>query len=282
MAATKVNGSQWLHTQVQAIAGEIAGSSISPKKYQDLSKKLDAAWETLQDLEAKNKASNLFFKTQAEVLKEKFVNLYKELEDGFVRRAVIQIQEESDLLKTGKVSHQAVNRLENHISELENNHLPSIPERRVVADAKHALLEAKAKLEGKPIVKHIDWLAKQQNVRFVEQTANELLPGEVEELFDIAKAVYKRDYREAKKRYAGISYDHQSRFISHMQQLMAKPFEDEIETIQALMATINDLVGNGEGYPSKDQIHQHFLGLSQLSALEEKSDRKIISFPSNS
>jgi hypothetical protein len=269
-----LKGSQWLRSEVRTIEGEIAQSPISPRKYQNLTKKLNHALETLQTME---KTSNLFAKTHTQSLKEKVVNLYKDLEDGLVEGEVSQIHQESKSLKKGRVSLRAVKKLETHITDLEKNHLTSIPHRRIIADAKHALLEAKAKLEGKPVPKHIDWLAKQNQVRFVGEI--ELLPGEVEELFDIAKAVYNRDFRQAKKRYLTLPEDHKLRFLKHMQNLTAKPFDDHLETIQALFATVNELVENGESYPTSSQIDQLFLGLSQLSKEERTGDR-IFSFRS--
>jgi hypothetical protein len=40
--------------------------------------------------------------------------------------------------------------------------------------------------------------------------------------------------------------------------------------MQALIATANDLVGNGEKYPTSDQIDQIFLGLLQVLKEEEE------------
>ena len=262
---------QGSYSILQTIEREIAQSPISSKKYLNLSKKLDHELEALQTLE---KTSNLFVKTQTDSLKEKVVTLYGDLEDGRIEGEVSQIHQESRSLKKGRISLKAVKQLEAHINDLEKNHLTSIPHRRVIADAKHALLEAKAKLEGKPVTNHIDWLAKQTPVRFVEEI--ELLPGEVEELFDIAKAVYNGDARQAKKRYLSLPEDHKLRFHKHMQNLMAKPFDDSLETMQALIATVNELVDNGEGYPSRPEIDQLFLGLSQLSTEEKMGNTQSV------
>jgi hypothetical protein len=277
MASNEVNkpvGSRLLQSEVQTIAGEIAQSPISPRKYQRLFRKLDSALEKLQGLETKDKTASLFAKAQTEYLKEQVVKLYGDLEDGRVKREVTQIKEESTSLKKGRLTLQAVKKLEMHIAELERNYLTTIPDRRIIADAKQALLEAKSKLEGKPVARHIDFLAKQNSVRYVEEI--QLLPGEVEELFDTARAVYNRDIREAKKRYNSLPDDHQRRFQKHLQNLTAKAFEDPLETMQALIATANELVDNGEGYPSSDEIDQLFLGLTQLNT-EERAEGKIFS-----
>ncbi len=265
-------GSRWLHSQVQTIEGELTHSPLSAKKYQDLTKKLHDASVKLQDLE---KTSGVFAKAQTEYLKEKVVTLSKDLVDKLVEREISQIKKESCSLKK-RISQGAVRQLELHIRELERNHKMSIPHRRIVADAKHALLEAKAKLGGQPVVRHFEWAASQKTA---PGEGIELLPGEVEELFDVAKAVYDRDLRQAKRCYNALPEDYKRRFLSHMQQLMAKPFDDQLETIQALIATVNELVENGEGYPSRDQIDQLFLGLSQITEEERAGGiPNVISF----
>lgn len=266
-----LSGSRGLHSQVQTIEKELAVSAISPKKYLVLTKMLNSASKELRVLE---KASGVFAKAQTEYLKEKVVTLSRDLIDRKVETEVAQIKEESFALKE-KISQGAVKKLEKHINQLERDHKTSIPHRLIIADAKHALLEAKAKLEGKPVSKHFEWLAGQKNVHMVGEI--ELLPGEVEELFDIAKAVYDRDFRQAKMRYNTLPEDHKRRFSNHMQNLTARPFDDALETIQAMIATVNELVQNGETYPSRDQIDQLFLGLSQVTQ-EESAEGKIFSF----
>jgi hypothetical protein len=270
---------QSVHSVVQTVAGEIASSSISSEKYRLLTRRLDDALETLKEIEGESKAAQLFAKAQAEHLKELVVKLYGDLENGLVKKEISQIQEESSSLKSGKLTSKAIQTLETHILEIEKNHLTLAPERRIIADAKLVLAEAKAKLEGKPVVRHFDFMANQKDVHLVEEAP--LLPGEVEELLDIGRAVYNRDFRQAKKRYLSLHADHKYKFEAHMQNLMAVPFDDPIETIQAMIATANELLGNGEGYPSSAEIDQLFLGLSQCTA-EEKgeeapSEGKIVS-----
>jgi hypothetical protein len=167
-------------------------------------------------------------------------------------------------------------KLETHIAELERNHKTSLPHRRIVAEAKAALCEAKAKLEGKPSPKHFQWLTNQKNSLTLEEI--ELLPGDIEELFDIAKAIYEHDMRQAKIRFNQLPDDHKRRCKAHLQNLMAKAFDDSLETIQALIATANELVQNGETYLTRSQIDQLFLGLSQVIE-EEKAEGKVHAFP---
>lgn len=275
MSSNQVNKflpeSRWLYSQMQSIEGELTQAPISKKKYELLTRELDKASKKLQELE---KTAGVFAQAQARYLKEKVVTLSKDLVDRHVETEVSQIQRESASLQK-KVSQEAVKKLETHIEQLEKDHKPSIPHRRIIADAKHTLLEAKAKLAGKPVAHHFEWLASQKNVRMVEEV--ELLPGEIEELFDIAKAIYDRDFRQAKARFNMLPEDHKERVRTHLKQLAAQAFEDPLETMQALIATVNELVKNGEAYPSRDQIDQLFLGLAQITQGETPSGSKIIS-----
>src|SRR5580692_9305722 len=100
---SQLTGSRWLQSEMQTIEGEITKSSISPRKYQLLSKKLNVASEKVQELE---KTTDVFSKAQAEYLKEKVVNLAKDLVDRVVEGEVTQIQQEYTSLKAGKISRK--------------------------------------------------------------------------------------------------------------------------------------------------------------------------------
>lgn len=269
--------SRALNDQVSHLKAQItSGTPISPGKYRDLLKQLNSAFEMLQNLKS-SKMSNPFVKTQNEGLEARVTELYGNLESGRVKGEIVQIQEESTFLKKGRLTLRAVKKLELHINELEKNCLPSIPDRRVIADAKQTLLNAKAKLEGKPVIKHFDYLAQQKPVQFMDEI--QLLPEEVEELYDVARAVYNRD-PGAKRSYNKMSENNKRIFQKHVQNLAAIAFDDPLETMQALLATANELVANGEGYPSSDQIDQLFIGLSQLREEETAKEGKIFSLTS--
>ena len=116
-----INTNKALHTEVQTLAGEIAHTPISPVKYQRLFKRLDHTLERLQQLESRDRAVDIFAKTQAEHLKEQVIKLYGDLEDGFLKREITQIREESTSLRKGRLTLRAVKKLETHISELEKH-----------------------------------------------------------------------------------------------------------------------------------------------------------------
>lgn len=268
----KIEESRWLQLEVQTIAGEIARHPISRRNYRLLSKKLDNALGTLQVMETQSK-THQFFANRTSDLKEQVVQLYKDLEDGLVQRQISQIKEESTLLKQGQLTQDKIKKLKMNISKIEKNYLPSIEDRKVIAEAKSAVLEATAK--NKPITHHFDFISSQKNVHFVEKP--ELLPGEMEEILDIARAVYNGALRHARMLYNSLPQEHQSRFEKHMQHLMAKPFVDVLETTQALMAVVNELVGNGQGYLNQVEIDQFFLGICQCEPEENRREGKIFS-----
>jgi hypothetical protein len=280
---SKVNkhlpGSQWLQNEMQNIEKQL-GSSISPKKYHRLTRKLDTVVKKLNE----KQPATLFAKSATKDLQDKVVSLSGALVDGYVKRQVSEIQKESVSLRERislkeKIPPKEVRKWEKRIEEFEHDHLLWAGDRRIIADAKDALLKAKAELQDKPVINHFNWLAQQKNVRFAEE--NELLPGEIEELFDIAKAVYDRDLRQAKMRFHGLPEDHKYRFQNRLRELdfTAKPFDEAFPTIQALIWTVNDLVGNGETYPSSKQVDQLFLGLSEVQG-EERTAEKVFSIKS--
>ena len=248
---------RWLQLEVDTLTQEIEGSLISPKKYQVLSRKLDDTWEALN-----TKTNNLFAKSQAENLKEQLRKLYGDLEEKLVNREVSQIKEESSSLRQGRLTRKAIKNLESHITTLEERHCPSIPNRRIIAEAKQALLEAKARLEKLPVQHHFAMLASQAS--FPQEM---LVPGDVEDLFDIAKDMYNQDKKRAKSHFTALAEPYKRQVEAHLKYLGAQLFEDSTETIQALMATANDLVGNGQGYPTPNDIEQFFRDLKQLKTI---------------
>ncbi len=127
------------NAEVQTIEGEIAHASYFPKKVPiSYVKSSMPPRKNLQDLE---KTSDVFAKAQTEYLKEKVVTLSRDLVDRLVEKEVTQIQKESLSLKRGNVTpKELIKMLETHIHQLEENHKTSIPHRRIIADAKQALV----------------------------------------------------------------------------------------------------------------------------------------------
>lgn len=270
--------SRWISNEVQAIAGEIETSPISERKYLDLSQRLDVTFRAIQQLETLEKTSQLFIKTQTESLKETCIELSQHLENAFVEREISLIQNDSVALCNNGATPQAIKKIEAQMNALLNSHTLSIEQSRSIEEAKSSLESAKTSLSRKgETVHHIDYLSKQRNVHWVEMNA--LLPEEIEELFEIAKSVYDRNFKQAKMRFQMLPESQKRQFEDHIRFLAAKPFEDVTATIQAFIATANDLVGNGRSYPTYEQIDELYLGLLQVNE-EESLEGKIFSLES--
>jgi hypothetical protein len=187
---------KWVQSEIKMIAGEIASSpAISPKKYQLLSKELNVVLETLDDIK---KAKNVFAKALAEQLKEQSVKLCGDLENNLVQWKVSQIEAESQLLKKGqltkKLTQKVIKQLKTHIRELEENHLTERKERRIVADAQQVVHEAEARMNGTAVLKHF----RSEQSHLEDKPFD---PEDVDALYDVARAVWDRDFRLSKKRY---------------------------------------------------------------------------------
>ena len=265
-----LNGSQWLHSQVLAIAGEIKTSPMSPKKYAHLSQQLDTTFEALQSME--NKTNNLFVKTQTDYLKQQCQELYHKLDCALIDREIALIQDASKALK-GRASLPAIKKLESNLNALFQKYAPSVQEHQILSQAKRAIEEAKLQLNGQKSHQPVEWLEKKSALSPV---GNEpLVPQEIEELFEIAKWVYQGDLKRAKLGFAQLPAEHKERVLSHMNKLEGELFANETSSIQALIASANDLAGNGLSYFSKEQIEEFFSGLAQVNA--EGSGEKIFS-----
>lgn len=262
---------RWISTEVESIAGEIETSPISEKKYLDLSKRLDNTFRAIWNLETQQKTSTLFNRTQAQALKETCVELSQHLENAFVNREISLIQNDSVALHRGGATPETIQKIEAQMNALLKNHALSIEQNRTLSEARRSIDLAKMDINGEAI-HHMEWLATQRNVNWVE--TNEVIPEEIEELFDIGKWVFDRNLKQAKTRFQKLPESHKRQFQEHMKLLAAKPFEDVNETIQALIATANQLTGNGCTYPSAEQIDELYLGLIQIND-EENASGKI-------
>lgn len=259
-----LNSSQWLYAQMNAIAGEIEASPMSPQKYALLTRRLDSAFEALQSMESKT--THLFIKTQTECLKEQFRDLYHQLDNALVNREIAQIQDASNELLGGP-SLPAIKKLETHLKSLMHKYAPSVEHHKVLSDARRAIEEAKVKLNiqvsPKPQPK-----AAQQAAHCADPM--DLLPGEVEDLFEIARTIYQGDLKRAKIGFAQLPAEHKQRVQAHMGALQADLFNNPTASMQALIATANELVGNHQNYFTVDEIDEFFAGLAQLNAEESK------------
>lgn len=285
MGSIKVNfdfahGPHGLHSKLQTIAGQLdtINSTRQVSRLTQLTKTLDETSCALQAM--KLKAHAVFGQSQInpfERLEEEIIDMYGRIEDALVNRKISQIREEADSIKQAVAQGapadvKTVNALKRHIFLFLKDYRPKIKDRLVINDAKEALQEAltfKEKSPHEKVVPHFDWLSQQKNIRFIEEI--ELEPGQYEDLFDIAAMVYNGKFREAKSQFRQLPENLKRTIHQHLQELTAVAFDDEIETIQALLATANQLLNNKEPYPTRNQIDEIFLGLREVLNEEEKN-----------
>ncbi len=274
-----VRVSQGLQSQLQSIKGRLDAIQ-STREITKLTRELDRTSTALRDM--KDKAQNVFGQSQQDYfgdLEKQIIHTYGQLENVKVSHKVSQIQHEAESLKDSMahgdpVDTKAVNALKRHILRFLGTYRPGIEDRQVINDACQALKEADLTLKGKvpnekPPIAHFEWLSQQRDVRLIEDI--ELEPGQYEDLFDIAAMVYHGKLREAKATYNQLPENLKRTFHLHMRELTAVAFDDELETMQALLATANQLVNNREPYPTQSQIDEIFIELHSINTQEEKS-----------
>ena len=276
-----IGGSRRLHDQVRAIKGAL--QKKAPASSRTCQRLFHQLGETCQNLQAlKDKASSAFAKSQLTSLNElddTIKGLYGTLLDKHVNSRVSHIVKGADAAAAGIVTPIVIKNLKKQISLLQKEHRLSVPNRKLIREAEENLTKAEENLMGngkEKIHHHFDILAQECNVRFLE----EVLPGEIEELFEIGRYVYEGKISAAKQQYHQLPYRQKEQFEKHMHFLGAVPFKDRTETIQAFHAIANESIDNGEIYPSSEKIDEFYLGLRQVLDIESPPD-KVFSFKSN-
>ncbi len=269
--------SQLVRASMQNIAGELAGSPTTDKKYHALNQRLDATLKIVHTIEEQSPFM-LFAQSVADTLKKEIVTLYGRVTDEWVKNKVNQIQNKAVRLENslvcGKVTAEAVQNLAFHVQSFKKDHLPCLQDRRAIAQAEEIMVRAHAFLQGDAMT---DVKKSHSECKLCDE---ELAIEEFEKLMDIASHIHHGDMTNAKVEYNQLSDELKKRFLEHMQQLGKEPFADAFESTQALIAMSNELVQNGEGYPTHAQIDELFVGLSQVLAEEKKDPDKIFSLRS--
>ncbi len=244
-----------LHIQVNTLCKQLEHPFISRKNARELSRKLDLIFAGLFEVGAQN--VTLFEKMAFQEIENKIISLYKRLDDAWIERQISEIQKEASSLKEaltlGIVSAEAVDLLKQHIHEFTQDHRACIADRQVIADARRTIE-----------------MATTPNFSSVNQPAihllnDELEEGQFEEILEIAHAFYDGKLIDAKRGYNQLPPHHQQRIQEHATFLGGVLFVDYWKTLQTLCATVNELVGNGELYPSQDLIEDIFTELNKLS-----------------
>jgi hypothetical protein len=247
--------SRQLMEQVESITQKL--HSPSYEGFHQLSRELDETSMSLQRMKRKVQSvlgrSDFFNK-----IEEKIIDLYGEIDKALFNREISQIQEKASLLQVtmigGKVSVEEIEDLKALIEHFRKNHRPLASDQRVIAHAQQILEQAQ-----KP-VNHFEWLAQQQ-AQLVEE--KELNPAGFEDILDIATSFYYGKLPEAKKHFNQLPQEHKQLIEKHLSYLNATLFKNELETIQALFATVYQLVGNGLLYPTANQIEEFFIDLKK-------------------
>jgi hypothetical protein len=246
--------SRALHSEVRAIQGKLEHPVISRKKARQLSQKLDRVCSQLFTM--KSQEPSPFMQAALGEMEQKVIHLYREIEEALVKRQVSQIKEETNSLKQaltgGTVSHRAVDELKKKIAELTSDFRPSIEDRRVIADAERTLEMASQGPSNKQIPP-------------VYSMDDDLNAGEFEELLEIAYTLYEGNVTDAKRKFNQLPQGHKMRIQEHVAHLGGVLFTSYLETQKALFATVNEIVQNGELYPSEDLIEDIFHELKILA-----------------
>lgn len=251
----KVNNS--LYSRIESINQNLQGN-LSLQKVTELTQELD---QTL-----KQKASSLFDRAS---LQNPITDLYGKLQCKEISIKISQISEEAHLiesgLKTGSVSNNELNSLNQHINQLFKQYCPSINERKEIAYAQRTLQEARHCLKNpdEKMIDHFEWLSKQPPTLNLI-LSDDIESGEFEELFDIAAFVYDGKMKEAKSRFNQLPEQQRDSVKGLLRDLAGVGFEDSLETIQALVGTAHKLVGNDHIYLTQAEIDDIFMGLKNI------------------
>jgi hypothetical protein len=270
--------SQLVRASMQNIAGELAGSPTTDKKYHALNQRLDATLKIVHTIEEQSPFT-LFAKSVADSLKNEIVTLYNRVTEEWVKNKVTQIQDKAARLENsitcGKVTAEAIQNLAFHVRSFKKDHLPCRQDRRLIAQAEKIMVRAHAFLQGGDVGFEV-----KKSHSECKLSDEELSIEEFEEFMVIASHIHNGDMTIAQVQYNQLSDEIKKRFLEHMRQLGKEPFADAFESTQALIAMANEVVQNGEGYPTRAQIDELFFGLSQVLAEEKKDPDKIFSLRS--
>lgn len=278
-----IYASQCLQTRLQNIATEMDRSPTTPDRYRDLTHQLGESFKDLQVI--KEQAAAIFSaKNTLEVLEDKIISLYGRLETDLFYTEAVEIHQNAAAIhsgitngiKSGKDTAKAIKELALRLETFKNKHCPSIEERQLIADAEHIMASTVAFLKGEPLENRQKPL---QQGKIVFEEIDSFALSEMEEIMGITSLIYNRDLRQARSRYIQLPEAYKNRFLEHMEYLQATPFTDRFETIQALIALVNELVNNGESYLTPAQIDELFLGLSQ-ECMEDETQDKVFSLRS--
>lgn len=184
--------------------------------------------------------------------------------------------EEKKSLAKPKLSH-----LQKRVTKLHATHALSIDQKEVVSKAMMAIEAAQEKFDGIPSPMRQQAEMKKLTVRS-ENIQNSAQPVDsteavdleaISDLFEIAALVYKNELQSAELRFFRLPEEQQSLTKKHLVILQngdETPFMHTLTTVQALIATANDIACNDGPIPylSREQIEEMFVDIGEISKEE--------------
>lgn len=278
-----------IHQELSRIENTLQ-NPVSPKTCHRVFRQLNATSSSLHNLQSHtSKTTSLFQKAQQEHLldlQERIVTLYGKAVDRKIDFQIEQIAKEATELEQmlDSASPEAVDKesklLQKHVSALLHDHRLSQSQLPIVNRAKDILSLAQSKISGKAssTPRHFDWLASQPHSIQGVQEAVDLLPGEVEELFEIATLIASGGNKQAKLRFNLLPEDIKSRAMHHSNALKGALFEENGTTTKALIATAYELAGIVNMYLSDAEIRVLFQDVMHIKAEERQEPVKSSRF----
>ncbi|MCX6990724.1 MAG: hypothetical protein NTX49_06670 [Chlamydiae bacterium] len=237
---------------------------VSPRTCARLFHKLDEISHSLQGLQGESaKTTSIFEQSKQEHLQDlqaTIVSLYGRAIDCKVSFQVDQIAGETSHLKealdhaTPKQITKESKLLQKHVSTLLHDHRIGKEQMPVVSLAKQTLSHAEKKLKGETPepVHHFTWMASQASAQYAQDLVD-ILPGEIEELFDIATLLHTGLKKEAQSRYNRLPSDIKGLVAKHLEALKETSLSEK-----ALIATGFELAGTKEMYFSEEELTSFF------------------------
>jgi len=248
---------------------------VSPRTCARLFHKLDEISHSLQGLKQESaKTTTIFQQSQEEhfqELEETIVSLYGRAIECKVNFQVDQIAGETSHLKqslevgTPKQITKESKLLQKHVSTLLHDHRIGKEQMPVVSLAKQTLSHAEKKLKGETQepVHHFTWIASHVSSQYAQDMID-ILPGEIEEIFDIATLLYTGHKTEARSRYNRLPSNIKSIIAKHLYALKETSLSEK-----ALIAAGFELSGTEEMYFSEEELKSFFQQSMEFSKQEK-------------
>jgi hypothetical protein len=302
MASIKLNPE---HRDIDALHGRIrtieeqlsAHQRISPQIKELLFQELEGTQQALYALRAKAVSLSQYgrskvtsFETtqntkdieELDQLKDKIITLYGNIDTRATDSEIEEIKDETyhlqQMIKTGNPQEIAkdVSILSKHISTFCEGHQVSRKDRQVIVLAKQSLKTADTILRQKVIGQTVN----QFNILSLLQTEiekveeDEELEPTVMELFNVAELFYRFKLNEAKRAFNQLPESIKSKVRHHL-SILENGIDIEknlIKSVQALIATANEISQSDEEYLTIDEIHEMYKEISSLQNKETVSN----------